>query len=79
MDVFLQKWMYSVKLVVFWVKVVVIVQSGFFRAKWLYLGKSGCILAKCLLSCKVVVFVHGGCNRAKCLRLGNVVVFGQRV
>ena len=39
-------------------KMVVFGQSGYIRAKWLYSGKSVCILTK------VVVFGLGGCIRA---------------
>ena len=45
-------------------KVVVLGQKGFFRVKWFYSGKSGCIRA-CL-----VLFWQSCCVRAK------VVVFG---
>ena len=38
--------------------------------KWLYSGKSGCILAKLLYSGKVVVFGKGGCNRVKLVVIG---------
>ena len=48
------------------------------------MGKSSCILAKWLYSCKVVVFRQSGCIRAKWLCSGKdscirakVVVFGQ--
>ena len=37
-----------------------------------YSDKSGCVLAKWLYSCKVVVFVQSGCIRVK------MVVFGQK-
>ena len=65
------QWLYSGN-------VVVIGQSGCFRAKmvvcglkWLYSGKSGCFWDKWLYSGKVVALGQGGCIRAK------VVVFGQ--
>ena len=58
---------------------VVFGQGGCISAKWLYLGKSGCIPAivvvfklKCLYSNKVVLPGQNGCIWAK------MVVFGQK-
>ena len=53
------------------------------RARWFYLGKSGCFPAFGCIWAKVVVFVQNGFIRAKSLYLSNVVViekvfvFGQ--
>ena len=62
MVVFVQKWLYLEKVVVFGKNVcirakgVIIGQSGCIRAKWLYSGKSGCNLESCSIWSKVVVF-----------------------
>ena len=78
MVVFGRKWLYSGKISCIrakllysgrrgciWIKVVILLQSGFIRAKWMYSGKSSCIRAK------EVVF---GQNL---LYLGKVDVLGQ--
>ena len=67
-------------------KVVVFVQSGFIRKKWLYsgkvvvfgqkllyLGKNGCIRDK------VVVFGQSGCIRSKWLYLGKSCLIRAKV
>ena len=59
---------------------VVFGQRGIIRARWLYSGKSCCILSK------VVVFGQSGCIRANvavfvqsCCTWVKVIVFGQSV
>ena len=73
-------------------KVVVFVQSGFIRKKWLYsgkvvvfgqkllyLGKNGCIRVKVVLfGQKLFNSCKRGCNRVKQVVFAKVVVFGQR-
>ena len=70
MVVFGQKWLYSVKVVVFWANIIVF-------------GKSGCIRAKLVVYRNIGVFGQSDCNPQRWLCLGKkgcirakVVVFG---
>ena len=78
MVVFGQKWLYSIKVVVFGQsgcilsKMVVFGKQWFYSGKWLYSGTGGCILANLLHSGKSC------CNREKGLCLGKVDVLGQK-
>ena len=80
MVVFVQKCLYSGRVVVFGKRVVVLGQNGRIRAKLLYLGKTGCIWAKCLFSAEVVVFGQNSSIWTKkgCIRV-KVVVIGQKL
>ena len=55
-----------------WAKVVIFLQNGFFRPKWLYSNKSGCIRAKWLYLGK------SSSIRAKVVVFWQVVVLGQK-
>ena len=60
-------------------------KSGCIRAKVVVFVQSGCLRSKWLLRGKVVVFGHSGCIQARWLYLGKsgcvrakVVVFGEK-
>ena len=65
---------------------VVFGQIGCMLARWLELGKNGCLRAKGFHSGKLVVFGlkylylgKNGCTRAKVVKLGKVVVISQKL
>ena len=64
-----QMWLFSGKSGCIRAKVVVFVQRGCFRTKWLY-SESGCIPAK------VVVLGQSDCIRANWLNSGNGFALG---
>ena len=57
--------MYSGKVVLFGKKLLCSGKRGYTRANLVVFVQGGCIWAKWLFSCKVVLFGQGGCNRGK--------------
>ena len=76
--------MYSGKVVLFGKKLLCSSKRGYIRANLVVFVQGGCIWAKWLFLCKVVLFGQGDCNRAKVvvlvqkwLYLQKLVVIGQ--
>ena len=63
--------MYSVKVVIFGKRTVVLGQKRLYSANLSYSGKSGCIRVSGCFRAVMVVIMQSGCIRAK------VIVFGQ--
>ena len=66
-------------MVVFWLKLLCSGKSGSVWANVVVFLQGECIWAKCLCSCKVVIFGQVGCIREKVVVIGqNLLYLGKR-